>query len=487
MAKVTLINPNRMKPAVAPIALDYIAESLHAAGHEVGILDLCFSEDWAADVDAYFAADQPDLIGYTIRNTDDCYFASRDFFIPYHKEIIDRVKSRTDAPVMLGGAGLSVAPEAVLGFTGADYAIAGDGEWAIARLADVVAVPPPSTDGDGVARDLPGLVYREGGVIRSNPPAWMDLADLPIRSRRWLDNRRYFREGGQAGIETKRGCDRKCVFCADPPGKGRACRLRPPSHVVAEIRALLDQGIDVYHLCDCEFNIPLSHAEGVCRAIIEAGLGDRIRWYTYATPRPFTDELADLMVRAGCRGIDFGADSGDDNVLRSLGRDFAAEDVRRTAEICHRHGITFMYDLLIGGPAETQESVRRTIDLMKRVEPDRVGISIGVRIYNGTALGEMVRREGVTPSNPALHGIIEGNESFLAPIYYLSPTVGMEVFGLVDDLVACDSRFLHASPAELEGNYNYNDNTVLVDAIRDGFRGAYWDILRRAQAGETPG
>lgn len=478
MAKVTLINPNRMKPAVAPIALDYIADWLHVGGHEVEILDLCFSDDWAADVDSFFAASQPDLVGYTIRNTDDCYFASRDFFIPCHKEIIDRVKSRIGAPVVLGGAGLSVAPEAILEFTGADYALAGEGEQALLLLSDRL-------DGSGVP-GIPGLVYREDGIIRSNPPEWMDLADLPVRSRRWLDNERYFREGGQAGIETKRGCDRRCIFCADPAGKGRTCRLRPPSHVVAEIRALLDQGIDVYHLCDCEFNIPLSHAEDVCRAIIEAGLGDRIRWYTYATPRPFTDELADLMVHAGCQGIDFGADSGDDAVLLSLGRDFTSEDVRRTAEICHRHGITFMYDLLIGGPAETRESVVRTIDLMKRIEPDRVGVSIGVRVYNGTALGERVRREGVTPSNPALHGIIEGNESFLAPIYYLSPTVGMEVFGLVDGLVAGDSRFLHASPAELEGNYNYNDNTVLVDAIRDGFRGAFWDILRRVQAGERP-
>jgi radical SAM superfamily enzyme YgiQ (UPF0313 family) len=498
MAKVTLINPNRMKPAVAPIALDYIADWLDAAGHEVSILDLCFSQDLGADVDAFFADCQPDLIGVTIRNTDDCYFASRDFFVPYYKEVIERIKSRTDAPIVLGGAGLSVAPEAILEFTGADYAISGEGERAMALLADVVAVPPcrPSSDAECPAtvagtearplHDIPGLVYREGGIIKSNPPQWMDLADLPIHSRRWLDNKRYFREGGQAGIETKRGCDRKCIFCADPAGKGCTCRVLPPAHVIAEIRTLLEQGIDVYHLCDCEFNIPLGHAEEVCRAIIESGLGERIRWYTYASPKPFTDELACLMVRAGCRGIDFGADSGDDKVLRSLGRDFRSDDVRRTAEICHRHAITFMYDLLIGGPAETNESVKRTIELMKKIEPDRVGVSIGVRIYNGTALGEMIRREGVSPSNPTLHGIIEGNESFLAPIYYLSPAVGMEVFGLVEELVGGDSRFLHASPEELAGNYNYNDNTVLVDAIRAGFRGAFWDILRRLQAGEPP-
>ena len=28
-------------------------------------------------------------------------------------------------------------------------------------------------------------------------------------------------------------------------------------------------------------------------------------------------------------------------------------------------------------------------------------------------------------------------------------------------------------------NYNYNDNPELIDAIKRGHRGAYWDILRR--------
>src|SRR5690606_1878584 len=89
------------------------------------------------DVDSFFAGYQPDLIGLTIRNTDDCYFASRDFFVPYYKEVVERIRSRTDAPVVLGGAGLSVAPEAVLEFTGADYAIRGDGEKALSDLSDM--------------------------------------------------------------------------------------------------------------------------------------------------------------------------------------------------------------------------------------------------------------------------------------------------------------------------------------------------------------
>ena len=479
MANVALVNPNRMKPAVAPVGLDYLAESLAAEGHAVEMLDLCFSSDWQADLDAFFEACNPDLVGLTIRNTDDCYFASQDFFVPFFKEVIDRIKLRTDAPVVLGGAGLSVAAKAILRCTGADYAIVGEGEVALPMLADYLeAGEDPS--------DVPGLVYRAPKGIKSNPPEWMDMARLPARTRRWLDNRRYFAEGGQAGIETKRGCDRKCIYCADPAGKGASCRVRPPAHVISEIRALLDQEVDCFHLCDSEFNVPVIHAEAVCREIIESGLAGKFGWYTYASPVPFTDELADLMKRAGCLGIDFGVDSGDDGMLRLLGRDFTSQDITRTAEVCHKHGITFMFDLLIGGPGESKESVERTIELMKRISPSRVGVSTGVRIYDGTALGRMVRREGVSASNPALHGRTQDNDDFLAPIYYLSPALGVEIIEHVSSLIEGDSRFFHASMDQIDRNYNYNDNSVLVRAIREGYRGAYWDILRRIQDGLPP-
>ena len=479
MARVALVNPNRMKPGVAPIGLDYLAGSMAADGHEVGILDICFSADWQADVDSYFRAHQPGVVGLTIRNTDDCYFASQDFFIPFFKEVVERIRRATDAPIVLGGSGLSVAPGAIMELAGADYAVTGDGEVAFSLLAaKLESREEPS--------DVPGLTFRTPAGLASNPPTWMDMADLPVRTRGWLDNRRYFAEGGQAGVETKRGCDRKCIYCADPVGKGRTCRLRSPSQVVGEIRALLNQGMDCFHLCDSEFNIPLGHAEAVCREVIGSGLAGKFRWYTYASPAPFTDELAALMRCAGCAGIDFGVDSGDDGVLRSLGRDFGTEDVRRTAEICHRHGITFMYDLLVGGPGETRESVKRTIALMKEIEPNRVGVSVAVRIYNGTALGRMVRREGIAASNPSLHGRIGDNEDFLLPIYYISPKVGIEVVDNIADLIGGDQRFLYASMDQIDRNYNYNDNSVLVQAIRKGYRGAYWDILRRVQEGLPP-
>jgi radical SAM superfamily enzyme YgiQ (UPF0313 family) len=248
--------------------------------------------------------------------------------------------------------------------------------------------------------------------------------------------------------------------------------------VVDEIRALLDQGIDHLHTCDAEFNIPGDHAKDVCRAIIDARLGDKLRWYAYGSVTPFDAEMADLMKRAGCVGIDFGADSGNAGMLRRLGRHFTPDDLVETARLCHEHGIVFMYDLLLGGPGETRETIRETIDLVRRIEADCVGLSMGVRIYDGTPMAEMVRADGDPAANPNLYGAKENNLAFLRPIFYISPDVGPDIVGYVRELVGDDSRFFLPAADDPESNYNYNENTLLVSAIASGARGAYWHILR---------
>ena len=470
---VALVNPNRLRPAVAPIGLDYLADALQAAGHRADLLDLCFAPDPPAAVDDYFRRAAPDLVAVSLRNSDDCYFASQESFLPGHRAILERVRRRTAAPIVLGGVGFSVMPEGMLRRLGADLGVAGDGEGALVDLASRVAAGEPLAD-------VPGLVCRTPDGFRRNPPAPVPLAELPPRRRETVDNARYFREGGQGGVETKRGCAIGCVYCADPVAKGRTFRLRPPEMVADEVAALLAQGVDCLHLCDGEFNLPREHAVAVCQALVDRGLGERVRWYTYAAAVPFDADLASLMRRAGCVGVNFGVDSGSDAMLRRLGRPYRSADLWSTARACRQAGLALMYDLLLGGPGETWETVRETVSLMRRIGPDRVGAALGVRVYPGTRLGEEVRRAGVSPASPHLHGALADNDDLVDPVFYVSAALGPDPIGGLRGLIAGDERFfVGARPGELEANYNYNDNGVLVEAIRRGERGAYWDILRR--------
>lgn len=470
MAAVALVNANVIKPAVAPLGIEHLAEACRRQGVDVEVIDLCFEPDPHRALRQHLQA-EPELVGVSLRNTDNCYLLSSHSFIPDLQEVVSTIRSATSAPIVLGGAGFSVAPEAVLTAVGADYGIVGDGERTLPLLLEAVrGRRPPS--------EVPGLVWSDG-EMHANAPAWPSLEDVPLQ-RDSIDIESYFRHGGQVGLETKRGCDRRCIYCADPLSKGRMLREHSPAAVADEVENLLGRGCDVFHICDSEFNIPQEHARAVCEELIARGLGDRIRWYGYLAPKPFSDDLAAAMRRAGCRGIDFGADSGSEEMLRTLGRDFAPEDTADAVRACRAQGIAVMLDLLVGGPGETRESARRSIDMARACDPSCVGISLGVRIYPGTGMAALIARQGPMDQNPALWGHTADNESLLEPVFYLSPELGSpeEAAAFLADVIEGDRRFFFGGSGD-DADYDYDDNQVLVDAIADGARGAYWDILRR--------
>jgi radical SAM superfamily enzyme YgiQ (UPF0313 family) len=227
---LTLINTNRMVPAIGPLGLDYVAGSARQAGLDVEVLDLCFEDDPVAAMEGYFANRSPELVGLTFRNADDCFWPSADWFVPGLKETIETIRSMTDAPIVVGGVGYSIFPEQILEHTGVDFGICGDGEAATVALVRQL-------QGRRKLEDVPGLVWRDSGEVRSNGPAWPSSISLST-ARDSVDNLRYFEQGGQCGLETKRGCNRNCIYCADPLAKGNRLRMRDPGEIRCCRRAL---------------------------------------------------------------------------------------------------------------------------------------------------------------------------------------------------------------------------------------------------------
>lgn len=474
---VLLVNPNRMRPPIGPVGLEYVAAGLVRRGYEPVLCDLTFADDWRSTLDRAVTNSRPLAVGFSVRNLDDTFFASQDFVLEDTTEMIRHVQRGTDAPVVLGGIGFSCAPIATLAYTGANYGIMGEGENAFADLLDCLV---SNRSVDVVA----GLVYRlDGGRVVMNSPRAIEPDSLPAPSRRLADNVRYYAEGGQAGVEGKRGCPATCIYCPEPGAKGSRTRTRTPQSVADEVEDLLDQGISTFHFCDSEFNLPAEHARAVCEEFVRRGLGSKVRWYVYASVRPFDVDLAQVMARAGCVGINFGVDHADEGMLRRLGRPYGREDIRTAAAACRSAGLALMFDLLFGGPGESCETIARAIEFVREVKPDRAGLSCGVRLYPGTLLAKRIREEGPLDKNPNLHGFTIENDSFLRPIFFVESGIEGNVFQYVSSLVRGDKMFFHTDPTESDGNYNYNDNSVLVNAIRDGARGAYWDILRKLQDG----
>jgi radical SAM superfamily enzyme YgiQ (UPF0313 family) len=474
---ILLVNPNCMRPPIGPLGLEFVAASLRSHGYEPVLCDLTFSQDWASELDRVIDDADPEAVGVSVRNIDDTYLAGQDFILARTADMIRHIMKVGSAPVILGGVGFSTAPREILEYTGADYGIYGDGEGAFEVLLTCLS------EGEDVG-EVPGAVYRSpDGTIVLVPPVFQDLYGVPASSRSFADNPRYFAEGGQAGVETKRGCDQHCIYCVEPHAKGDRIRLRPPETVAREFSGLLDQGIDVFHLCDSEFNLPPEHAQAICGALIEQRLASEIRWYTYASPVPFDDYLAKLMSNAGCVGINFGVDHAVSPMLSSLRRNHRPESLKHAVEACKNADVTVMFDMLLGGPGETKDSIRETVDLLRDIQPDCVGLSSGIRVFPHTPLARLVKSQGPMVDNPNLLGTKKRNENLLLPVYYVDEGVDGDILEFVWSLVGDDDLFLVANPHDaVDRNYNYNDNSVLSQAIQSGERGAYWDILRSKKA-----
>jgi radical SAM superfamily enzyme YgiQ (UPF0313 family) len=472
---IVLVNPNPMKPPVTPVSLDYLGSACNAAGIDVKLADYSAEPDFDRRLSDVLS-EIPILVGVTVRNIDDSYFASRDFSLKRILPTLDKIKKLTDAPICLGGVGFSIFPKEVMEFCDVPYGIYGDGEESLVKLVRAL-------EGKYNISEVPNLIWKENGIYQKNASKKIEISNMDLSSRSLINNRYYLENGGQVGFETKRGCFAKCTYCPEPYTKGRKVRLRNPLNVAKELTNLLNQGVNVFHTCDCEFNIPHTHAAEVSKAIISSGLGDKIKWYAYCSPEYFDDELASLMKSAGCAGIDFGADHGDDDLLKKLGHKYSSKDLVRIKQICRKYKFVFMYDLLLGTPGDTRKSIKKTIQLMKDIEPDRVGIGLGVRVYPNTEVGKMVINNGSLLKNPNLFGELENNESFLRPIYYCEAGLGEDIEDWLHEIIDNDPRFLLGRRTDADSNYNYNDNPVLSKAIKDGHRGAYWDILRQVSEG----
>jgi hypothetical protein len=107
-------------------------------------------------------------------------------------------------------------------------------------------------------------------------------------------------------------------------------------------------------------------------------------------------------------GVDFGTDAGSARLLESLGKGFTVDDVRRASDACRAAGMDVCHSLVFGGPGESDETIRETVDLMDTLAPRAVLAMVGLRIYPGTRLERIARADGS----------IDGDGSLLDPRFY---------------------------------------------------------------------
>ncbi len=249
--------------------------------------------------------------------------------------------------------------------------------------------------------DCLGLVWLDQGTVRTNParPRIDNLDELPFPAWKHIDIHDYHDAGKLFPFLTLisgRGCRAACTFCQLPQVmNGRSYRTRSIEHILGEIDYDVSLFPNLREIMFEDDTLTMRGSEERLTALCEALLRRRssLTWSANARVDVNDYELLRLMKRSGCRMLCVGFEFGDPDVLLRIGKGATVDQMHTFAENAHRAGIRVHGCFMFGGPGETRETARRTIDLACTLPIDTAQFS-GVVAYPGTAYYQWAKKSG---------------------------------------------------------------------------------------------
>jgi radical SAM superfamily enzyme YgiQ (UPF0313 family) len=382
MKKVLIVpvgadNPGAQACSPSALAALCLEAAARAAGQPADVF-LYFNEYWPTAYPrllAQIAECRYDVIGVS--------FMTYNRFEAY--ELLREIpKIVPDCRIIVGGVHATFLYEQLLGHFPQISAVAiSEGEEAFAAFCRA----PDRLDA------APGIAWRDdSGAVRVNPPApaSRDLDALPL-----VDYTLLRGHGGNALVQTTRGCVARCRFCSlrilEPN-----LRTKSPRRIVAEweqIREVLGPTRPI-SIMDALYNVSLDHVKGMCQALIDAGLTSN-PWDAELRARPVDREMLAMMKRCGCFRIAIGIESGNEEIRRHVGKAIGNEDVRRVFALARELKIPTIPFLITGLPGETDETVDETIRLYREIQPYYYVGTVPPQAYPGSEFYSTMKERGL--------------------------------------------------------------------------------------------
>lgn len=355
--KVLLINPPYPfeESPTPPFGLMSLAAYILREGIDVTIEDYIIQPYSIERVKKLLEKHKPDIVGFTAvtMNVKKTLKILKDY-----KEVNQSIVTVIGGPhVTFDADNILIQNDQV------DYIVRGEGEITFTEL--IRAIEKKSS-----VKDILGLSYRENKKIihNDNRPLMEDINILPFPARHLAPLSKYRALGFPINMITSRGCPHKCIFCVGSRMVGRNVRYYDVKRVVDEFEMLSKMGFHQINVVDDLFTANKSRCMAICDEILRRGI--KQPWGAFARVDTVTRELLLKLKEAGCMGLCFGIESGNQEILDIIKKKTTIEKCTTAVELCKEIGIDPMTSYILGLPGETPETVRKTFDFAKKLSPN---------------------------------------------------------------------------------------------------------------------
>lgn len=392
-----------------------IIQSLRYIGEDVSFYNIDYFRYSHEQVERYFKENQFDMVGIS------AVVSTAYVYTKYLANLIRTVSPKT---VIVVGGNLAASAEMLLRKCEVDFCVVGDGELIIRDLIRILYEKPLNYERLKTTKGLCFIDENDrfcftgyGARPSAADIAWPDYeilekdGSLPFFIPKDADTDYGLLEKGSspAGVKDRganqalvimtKGCVARCTFCHRWE---KGFRARPVDQVIEHVKLLKEKyDVGFIHVTDENFgsNRDLSRE-------LATRLGElNIRWRCAGVrSKTVTKELLQHWRDNGCTYVEFGAESGSPRMLKIMEKNTTVEEnlnaLRWTSEL----GMGSIIQLIVGMPGENDETIRETIEFVKRVSDflllwedttpsDLISINFA-QALPGTPLYEWAREHG---------------------------------------------------------------------------------------------
>lgn len=328
-----------------PLGLLYLGTVIKKSGEPVKVFDFnsLENQDMEDEMIQKIVQLKPQIIGFSVATTS----------YPYTCELAKKMKKILNETIFIwGGHHVSFQSEEPLKRGIADIVIRGEGEEVILKIIRILK--DYGNNYKQHLKDVEGISYIYQNQIHYNKPDYLvvkDLENVPIPDRTLLDLSKY---KNASTILASRGCIGKCKFCAS------ACMGLPREREISSIIYEMDMLVKRYgyrhiNFVDNVFAYNKKRTKELLEAICKKQLP--VTFSAEVNINFMDEEIVELFKKAGLKFVQFGIESGNNKILKSINKTISIERSHSIVKRCLEEGIHVVCSMLIGLPEDTEETI----------------------------------------------------------------------------------------------------------------------------------